>query len=165
MLAAATAALLTFVQAEGPFDGQNAAADDWRVALDCQGEVGAVVEQAADTVEDYEIDGYAGQGQRVQAHELTVSVAQKVGTGQGGDAQAVTAAKATAEALADRIALYERLNGGTYVRSARVVRLTAPTEIRPLLQGGGTGAPTHIVVAVRVRVITSRAWAPVEQAS
>lgn len=163
MLAAAESALLALVRAYGTtFDSANSALDDWRVALDCQGPVGAVIEQAADTEEADELDGYPGHGHRVQAHELLVSVAYKVGGGQGGDAEATRAAKALGEALADHIAAYERLDGGTYVRRARVTRVTAPSEVRPRGQEGG---PTHIVVGVRVRVVTSRAWTPAEYSS
>lgn len=159
MYNAAEAALLELVLDEGTFTEDTARRDDYAV-IDAPAEVVCVVEQFGDTLEADRIGAYGTQGRRTEQHEIAVVLLTRIGDGLGGDGAAILASKQTVQTMADWIASYERLNGGTYVQRAQVVRITKPEAVRraQTAQGG----PTHIQQKIVVRVITMRDWTPTE---
>lgn len=165
MYAAAQQALTDLCVAQGGYTLATVFQDDWPAVLSI-GETGLLIEQAGDTIESDQLGApgrYGSHGKRTQQHDIGAWVVVPIGTGQGGDAIAVQSAKAAAEALANVIAAYGRLNGGTYVQRATVVRIGMPVERLPRTQGATL--PTHICIRIVVRVITQRAWTMTEESN
>lgn len=165
MYAAAQQALYDLCVQQGTFTTATAFQDDWPAVLSI-GETGLLIEQAGDTIEADQLAQaarYGSHGKRTQQHDIGAWVVVPIGTGQGGDAIAVQAVKASAESLADYIAAYGRLNGGTYVQRATVARIGAPVERLPRTQG--STLPTHVCVRIVVRVVTQRAWTMTEESN
>jgi len=135
---AAEAALLTLTRAYSSgavFDITNSVADDWRV-LDAQGTtVAAVLEMASDTIEGIEVDNEAGSygdyGNYQEVHTIGVWLCVKREQGLGGDGAAKAACKTLVDAYRDYMRPYRRLNGATGVRSAKMIRTSAPAYISP----------------------------------
>lgn len=159
MYLAAEAALQTLLAGATGFSSTTVVRDDWQI-LDIGATQVIIIEQGGDTLEADSINGYGSQGRRTQAHEIDAVLLTAVGVAEGGEDTAVQASKTTAEALANRIALYERLNGATNVQRAQVIRITRPQAVRRVRTSPDN--PTHIEQRIRVRVITQTAWTPTE---
>lgn len=159
MYLAAEAALHTLVLAQGTFTPEQCQRDNWRV-MDEPGDYVCVIEQWGDTIEGDRIGAYGSQGKRTQQHEIAVHLLTPIRDAMGGDDTAVQASKVLVEALADYIALYERLNGAAGVQRAQVVRITKPDAVQRVNRGPAPA--THIKQTIVVRVVTQESWTPTE---
>jgi hypothetical protein len=159
MYQAAEAAVLTLVLAQGTFTASTCQRDNWRV-MEEPGDHVCVIEQFGDTLEGDRIGIYGSQGKRTQQHEIAVQILTPIKDALGGDDTAVQASKVLAEALADYLALYERLNNTSGVQRCQVVRITKPDAVQRVNRGPAPA--THIKQTIVLRVVTQESWTPNE---
>jgi hypothetical protein len=111
------------------FTTATSAEDDWRVLDNDVGNLAAVVTQAGDTLEAYQIDGRGKSGARFAQHEVGIMVASSIRTDN--DADALQTLYAAVQGLSAYIRRYPLLNAATGVRHAQIVRTTRRRPIAP----------------------------------
>jgi len=149
----AETALLTLTRAYSGgsvFDTSNSVADDWRV-LDAQGTtVAAVLEMAGDTIEAITVQAaYGDYGQYQEIHQIGVWLCVKREQGIGGDGAAKAACKTLIDAFRAYMRPYRRLNAAAGVRSATMIRTSAPAYISPTRD---VGDATHVAQMITFEV-------------
>lgn len=126
-------AVLTLVRAYNAgatFTADTSAEDDWRVLDNSVGDVSAVVTQAGDTLEGYELNGRGAHGKRYAQHEVGVMMASSIRTDN--DATAIQTLYSTVEGLKTYLRKYPRLNNTSGVKHAQIVRTTRRRPIAPV---------------------------------
>lgn len=149
----AEAALLAVCRAYDPADGPvfgpaNSSIDDWTVLDSATADEALIVEQGGESVEGDVIDRRGSQGMVQERHQVAISVAIKIGTGEQGPTAIVGRLKARVESLKDWLRRHDRLGVGGVVSMARPTRTSAIIYRAPR-----TGAaPTHAVRQITVMV-------------
>lgn len=129
------------------FTEHTSSEDDWRV-LDSGEDVAAIVTQAGDTLESYELNGRGKSGARFAQHEVGVMIASAIRTDK--DAGAIQTLYSTVDALAAYIRRYPLLNATTGVKHAQIVRTT---RRRPIAPESDTTRATHWMQMITVQVV------------
>jgi hypothetical protein len=111
------------------FTTATSAEDNWKVLDNDVGNLSAVVTQAGDTLESYEIDGRGKAGARFAQHEVGIMVASSIRTDN--DADALQTLYAAVQGLSAHIRRYPLLNGVGGVKHAQIVRTTRRRPIAP----------------------------------
>lgn len=125
-------AVLTLVRAYdngATFTAETSAEDDWHVLDTSAGDISAVVTQAGDTLESYELNGRGKHGCRFAQHEVGIMVASAIRT--DADAGAISALYATVQGLSAYLRRYPLLNAAAGVKHAQIVRTTRRRPIAP----------------------------------
>lgn len=130
------------------FTDATSSEDDWRVLDNDVGDVAAVVTQAGDTLEGYELNGRAKAGARFASHEVGVLVAAAIRTDN--DADALQTLYSTVEALKTYLRKYPLLNATSGVKHAQIVRTT---RRRPIAPETDTTRSTHWAQMVVIQVV------------
>lgn len=154
-------AVLTLVRAYNSgltFTTANSAEDDWRVLDNSVSNIAAVITQAGDTLEGYELDGRAKSGARFAQHEVGVFVASAIRTDN--DAPAIQTLYSTVQALSAHLRKYPQLNG--VVKHAQIVRTS---RRRPVAPTTDETRSTHWAQMITVQVVEeiTLAWAEAGQ--
>jgi hypothetical protein len=139
------------------FTVDTAAEDDWRVLDNSVGDIAAVVTQAGDTLESYELNGRGRHGYRYAQHEVGVMVASAIRTDQ--DTDAIQALYATVQGLSAWLRKYPLLNGAAGVKHAQIVRTTRRRPIAPV---SDETRSTHWSQMIVVQVVEEIALSVVE---
>jgi hypothetical protein len=143
-------AVLTLVRAYNSgatFTTSTSSEDDWRV-LDSGDDVAAVVTQAGDTLEGYELNGRGKSGARFAQHEVGVMVASAIRTDE--DSEAIQTLYSTVEGLKTYLRKYPLLNATAGVKHAQIVRTTRRRSIAPVTDETRS---THWMQMIVVQVV------------
>lgn len=160
--AAVQTAVLALVRAYSSgavFTTATSSEDDWRVLDNDRADVAAVVTQAGDSTEGYEMNGRASSGHRYAQHEVGVMVASAIRTEN--DAAAIATLYSTVEGLKTHLRKYPRLNNAVGVKHAEISRTTRRRMIAPAIDETRS---THWSQMIVLSVIEEIDLAWVEQA-
>jgi hypothetical protein len=144
-------AVLTLVRAYNSgatFTADTSSEDNWNVIDNSVSNVSAVVTQAGDTIESYDLNGRGVHGKRYAQHEVGVLVASSIRTDN--DADALQTLYTTVEALKTYLRKYPRLNNTTGVKHAQINRTT---RRRPIAPETDTTRSTHWGQMIVVEVV------------
>lgn len=148
-------AVLTLVRAYSSgsvFTTATSSEDDWRVLDNSVGNVAAVVTQAGDSVESYEMNGRGKHGARFAQHEVGVMVASAIRTDN--DAAAIATLYSTVEGLKTYLRKYPLLNATSGVKHAQIVRTTRRRPIAPVTDETRSTHWSQMIVLQVVEEIT-----------
>ena len=147
----AESALLTLIRAYSGgtvYTTTTSSADDWRVLDNATS--AAVVEMAGPTIEGMTAPvEYGVHGEYQETHQIGIWICEPRGVGAGGDGAIKQALKARTEAVKDYLRPFRRLNNASGVRSAQIVRTTAPAYISPTTDAA---MATHVAQQIIVQV-------------
>lgn len=158
----AETALLALVRAYaggGTFNSQNSAIDNWLMLDSSNQTAAAVIEMAGESreaIDTSEPTEYGAYGEYQEVHQVGVWICQPRGAGDGGDGIAKAAVKTLTEAVKDYLRPYRLLNAAAGVRSAQIVRTTAPTYISPTTD---IAQATHVAQEI-VMIVVCTSTAP-----
>lgn len=149
----AEAALLAVCRAYDPGSGAvfgpaNSSVDDWTVLDSTTSDEALIVEMGGESIEGDVIDRRGSQGMVQERHQLAVTLAIKVGTGEQGPSAIVGRLKARTESLKDWLRRCDRLGVYGVVAMARPARTSAVVWRAPR----PSAAPTHAVQTITVLV-------------
>jgi hypothetical protein len=153
-------AVLTLVRSYdngATFTVDTSSEDDWRVLDNSAGDVAAVVTQAGDTLESYELNGRGKSGARFAQHEVGVLIAAAIRTDS--DHEAIQTLYSTVEGVCSWLRKYPLLNGSSGVKHAVPVRRTRRRLIAP--ESDPTRS-THWAQMVVIQVVEELTLALVE---
>jgi hypothetical protein len=111
------------------FTTDTSAEDDWRVLDNSSSDLAAVVTQAGDTLEAYQIDGRGKSGARFAQHEIGIMVAASIRTDN--DASTLQTLYGAVQGLSAHLRRYPLLNAAAGVKHAQIVRTTRRRLIAP----------------------------------
>lgn len=154
---AAVLALVRTYDNSATFTQDTSSEDDFRVLDNSVGDVAAVVTQAGDTLESYELNGRGKSGARFAQHEVGIFIASAIRT--DADAEAIQALYTTVEGVCSHLRRYPLLNATTGVKHAVPVRRTRRRLIAPV---GDETRSTHWSQMVVVQVVEELTLALVE---
>lgn len=112
------------------FTADTSSEDDWRVLDTSAGDLSAVVTQAGDTTEGYELNGRGKHGYRYAQHEVGIMVAAPIRTDN--DADALQTLYSTVQGLSTHLRRYPLLNATAGVKHAQIVRTSRRRLIAPV---------------------------------
>lgn len=144
-------AVLTLVRAYNSgatFTTDTSSEDDFRVLDNSVGDVAAVITQAGDSLESYELNGRGAHGKRYAQHEVGIFIASAIRTDN--DADAIQTLYSVVDGVASYLRRYPRLNNATGVKHAIPVRYTRRRLIAPVTDETRS---THWAQMITVQVV------------